>query len=309
MTASKLRSTLTAGRGKGSSLRREEAFWGLVLMLPSTLGIMIFAILPIIGSFGISFTDWGGLSAPHWTGVENYRQALSDDKAIGSIWRTLIFTLISVPLGLGVSVVLASLIQNLRLSGVRSFFRTLYYLPMVTIGVATALLWSVLFSGQGPINLPLQVLGIQGPAWLTSPDTVLTAIAIYSVWQGAGASIILFLAALSNVSKELYEAAQMDGARAWHLFRFITLPMISPTIFLVLILSLIGSLQVFEAVLVMSKGGPGDSSVTIAMYIYKTGFTYFKMGYATALAWLLSLALAVLMLLQWRLQKSWVHYE
>jgi multiple sugar transport system permease protein len=309
MTASTATARRSKQRGKGSSLRREEAFWGLALILPSTLGILIFAILPILGSFGISFTDWGGLSLPHWTGLENYKLALNDTKAIESIGRTLIFTVISVPMGLTVAIVLATLIQNLRLENVRTFFRTLYYLPMVTIGVATALLFTVIFSAQGPVNLPLRLFGIQGPAWLGSPDTVLTAIAIYSVWQGAGSSIILFLAALANVPKELYEAAQIDGAQPFRLFWHITLPMISPTIFLVLILSLIGSLQVFEAVLVMSRGGPGDSSMTIAMYIYKTGFNYFKMGYATALAWLLSLALVVLMVLQWRLQKAWVYYE
>jgi multiple sugar transport system permease protein len=305
-------STLTALERqprKGLSLRREEAMWGLLLIAPSTLGILIFSMLPILGSFGISFTDWGGLSLPHWTGLENYKTAFEDQKAIESIVRTLIFTLISVPLGLVVSVVLASLIQNLKLDKVRTVFRTLYYLPMVTIGVATALLFKLLFSLQGPANIPFQLFGLEGIDWLGSPNSVLTAIAIYSVWQGAGSSIILFLAALTNVPKELYEAAQIDGARAWHLFRFITLPMISPTIFLVLILSLIGSLQIFEAVLVMTKGGPGDSSLTIAMYIYNTGFKSFRMGYATALAWLLSLALVVLIVLQWRLQKSWVHYE
>ena len=309
MTASTATKTPEKHRTKGSSLRREEAMWGLALILPSTLGILVFAILPILGSFGISFTDWGGLSLPSWTGLENYKRALDDSKATESIGRTLIFTIISVPLGLVVAIVLASLIQNLKLEKVKTFFRTLYYLPMVTIGVATALLFKVLFTAQGPINLPLNLLGIQGPAWLDSPGTVLSAIAIYSVWQGAGSSIILFMAALANVPKELYEAAQIDGAQPIRLFWHITLPMISPTIFLILILSLIGSLQVFEAVLVMTKGGPGDSSMTIAMYIYKTGFNYFKMGYATALAWLLSLALVVLIVLQWRLQKSWVHYE
>jgi multiple sugar transport system permease protein len=301
--------TLEQPRKKGSSLRREEALWGLILILPSTLGIVVFAILPILGSFGISFTDWGGLSLPHWTGLENYKLAFEDQIAIESIVRTLVFTLISVPLGLVVSIVLASLIQNLKLDKARTFFRTLYYLPMVTIGVATALLFKLLFSLQGPSNVPFQLFGLEGIDWLGSPSSVLSALAIYSVWQGAGSSIILFLAALANVPKELYEAAQIDGAKAWHLFRFITLPMISPTIFLVLILSLIGSLQVFEAVLVMTKGGPGDSSLTIAMYIYNTGFKSFRMGYATALAWLLSLALIVLIVLQWRLQKSWVHYD
>ena len=309
MIAPSTLNTLEQPRKKGSSLRREEALWGLILILPSTLGIVVFAILPILGSFGISFTDWGGLSLPHWTGLENYKLAFEDQIAIESIIRTLIFTLISVPLGLVVSIVLASLIQNLKLDKARTFFRTLYYLPMVTIGVATALLFKLLFSLQGPANVPFNLFGLEGIDWLGSPSSVLTALAIYSVWQGAGSSIILFLAALANVPKELYEAAQIDGAQPLRLFWHITLPMISPTIFLVLILSLIGSLQIFEAVLVMTKGGPGDSSLTIAMYIYNTGFKSFRMGYATALAWLLSLALIVLIVLQWRLQKSWVHYD
>ncbi len=309
MTAPNAITTLEKPRKKGSSLRREEAMWGLILILPSTLGIVIFAILPILGSFGISFTDWGGLSLPHWTGLENYKMALGDQKAIESIVRTLVFTTISVPLGLAVSIVLASLIQNLKLDKARTFFRTLYYLPMVTIGVATALLFKLLFGLQGPVNLPFQLFGLEGIDWLGSPNSVLTGIAVYSVWQGAGSSIILFLAALANVPKELYEAAQIDGAQPIRLFWHITLPMISPTIFLVLILSLIGSLQVFEAVLVMTKGGPGDSSLTIAMYIYNTAFKSFRMGYATALAWLLSVGLVVLIVLQWRLQKSWVHYD
>ncbi len=285
--------------------------WGWILMLPSTLGIIIFAILPIVGSLGVSFTDWTALSAPNWVGLQNYQDAFQDDKAIASIIRTLVFSAMAVPLGVVASLVIAVLLHNVINDRIKTFFRVLYYLPMVTIGVATALLWKVLFSGASPLAIPFRLLGLETPAWLGDPNLVLPAVAIYSVWQGAGASIILFLAALVNVPRELYEAAQLDGARPWALFRHITVPMISPTIFLVLILSVIGGLQVFDAVLVMPTpaGGPGDSSTTIALYIYKTGFNYFKMGYATALAWLLSVMLIVLMFWQWRLQRTWVHYD
>ena len=293
------------------SLRREEAFWGFALMLPSTLGIVVFAIVPILGSLGVSFTDWGGLSQPNWVGLENYAEAVQDEKAIAAIGRTLVFTAIAVPLGVVASLGIAALIHNLTAPFAKTFFRTLYYLPMVTIGVATALLWRVLFTGQGPINAPWLLLGLPPPAWLSDPNLVLFAVAIYSVWQGAGSSIILFLAALANVPKELYEAAQLDGANAWEAFARITVPSISPTIFLVLILSLIAGLQVFDAVLVMPTpgGGPGDASTTIALYIYKVAFKFFKMGYGTALAWLLSGALILLMVWQWRLQRAWVHYD
>jgi multiple sugar transport system permease protein len=301
----------TSSPRRASSLRREEAFWGFMLMLPSTIGIIVFALVPIAGSLGVSFTDWGGLSAPNWIGLENYQEAMQDEKAINSIIRTLIFTIMAVPLGLVASLAIATLIHNLIEDRSKTIFRTLYYLPMVTIGVATALLWRVLFTGQSPINAPWLLLGLDPPAWLSDPNLVLVAVAIYSVWQGAGSSIILFLAALANVPKELYEAAQLDGARGWDLFRHITVPNISPTIFLVLILSLIGGLQVFDAVLVMPTpgGGPGESSTTIALYIYKVAFKFFKMGYATSLAWLLSGALILLMFWQWRLQRAWVHYD
>lgn len=282
---------------KGTSLRREEALWGLLLVAPSTLVVLVFALLPILGSLGISFTNWGGLSKPEWVGLANYHKALTNDpKALRYLMQTFAFTAFAVPLGIVVSLFIASLIHNLSSGAVRGFFRTLYYLPMVTVGVATALLWQALF-------------GALGVNWLALPSTVIPAVALFTVWQGAGSSIILFLAALANVPKELYEAAQLDGARPGQLFRYITLPQISPTIFLVLVLSLIGSLQVFEAILFMTKGGPGDSSTSLAFYIYKSAFTYFRMGYATALSWLLALGLIVLLVVQWRMQRRWVHYE
>lgn len=280
-----------------ASLRREEAAWGLLLIAPSALVVLVFAVLPILASLGISLTNWGGLSRPEWVGLANYQRALTDDpKALRYLLQTFTFAAFAVPLGLAVSLLIASLIHNLSSPGVKGFFRTLYYLPMVTVGVATALLWQALF-------------GALGVNWLAQPSTVIPAVALFTVWQGAGASVILFLAALANVPKELYEAAQLDGARPAQLFRYITLPQISPTVFLVVVLSLIGSLQVFEAVLFMTKGGPGDASTSIALYIYTSAFTYFRMGYATALAWLLALGLIALLVVQWRMQKRWVHYE
>jgi multiple sugar transport system permease protein len=290
-------STTSTPRARGRTLRSEEALWGWLLILPSVIGIIVFGIVPIVGSIGVSFTNWTGISQPKFNGLTNYARAIGDERALQYSLQTLIFTAVAVPLGLIVSLGLAAMIHNVKSHPSKTFFRTLYYLPMVTAGVATALLFKSMFTWMG-IN------------WLTRPDTVLPTVAFFSVWQGAGASMILFLAALSNVPRELYEAAQIDGAKPWHLFRYITLPMVSPTIFLVLVLGLIAGLQVFETILFMTRGGePGDSSVSIALYIYRTAFKYFRMGYATALSWLLALVLIVLLVVQWRMQKRWVHYD
>ncbi|WP_168733603.1 sugar ABC transporter permease [Deinococcus sp. Arct2-2] len=296
-------------KSRSSPMRRQEAALAALLILPSTLGIVVFAVLPIAASLGISLTDWGGLSRPNFVGVQNYASALQDPRATSALSHTLLYVLLAVPTGVAVSMTLAVWINNLKAGWLQTMFRTIYYLPMVTIGVAVALLWQVLLAPQGLVNLILGWLGVHGPNWLGSPSWVLPAVAIFSVWQGSGQGIILFLAALANVPKDLYEAAQLDGATPWQAFRSITLPMVSPTIFLVLVLSMIGALQVFEAVLVLSNGGPGDSSTTVALYIYKTAFTFFKMGYASALAWLLAVILIALMALQWRTQNKWVNYD
>lgn len=301
--------TALPSRRPSSPLRRQEAWLAALLILPSTLGIVVFAVLPIAASLGISLTDWGGLSTPHFVGGQNYAAALQDPRATGALSHTLLYVLLAVPSGVLISLTLAVWITNLRAGWLRTVFRTVYYLPMVTIGVAVALLWQVLLAPQGLVNLILGWLGIQGPNWLGSPSWVLPAVAVFSVWQGSGQGIILFLASLASVPKELYEAAQLDGARPWQAFRYVTLPMVSPTVFLVLVLSVIGALQVFEAVLVLSNGGPGDSSTTVALYIYKTAFTFFKMGYASALAWFLAVILISLMALQWRAQNWWVNYD
>ncbi|MFC3833572.1 MULTISPECIES: carbohydrate ABC transporter permease [Deinococcus] len=294
---------------RASPMRRQEAWLAAALILPSTLGIVIFAVLPIAASLGISLTDWGGLSRPNVVGFQNYAAALQDTRATSAMSHTLLYVLLAVPTGVLISLTLAVWITNLKAGWLRTVFRTVYYLPMVTIGVAVALLWQVLLAPQGLVNLILGWLGVQGPNWLGSPSWVLPAVAVFSVWQGSGQGIILFLASLASVPKDLYEAAQLDGARPWEAFRYITLPMVSPTVFLVLVLSVIGALQVFEAVLVLSNGGPGDSSTTVALYIYKTAFTFFKMGYASALAWLLAVILIALMVVQWRTQNRWVNYD
>jgi multiple sugar transport system permease protein len=297
MNAQRIGETTPAPRARGRSLRSEESLWGWLLILPSLIGTVVFGVIPIVGSFGVSFTNWTGISQPKFNGLTNYARAIGDERALQYSLQTLIFTAVAVPLGLIVSLGLAAMIHNVKSNLGKGFFRTLYYLPMVTAGVATAVLFKSLFTWMG-VN------------WLTRPDTVLPTVAFFSVWQGAGASMILFMAALSNVSKELYEAAQLDGAKSWQMFRYITMPMVSPTIFLVLVLGLIAGLQVFETILFMTRGGePGDSSVTIALYIYRTAFKYFRMGYATALSWLLALVLIVLLVVQWRMQKRWVHYD
>ena len=225
--------TLTARKRRASPMRRQETLMAALLILPSTLGILAFAVLPIAASLGISLTDWGGLSKPNFVGFQNYATALQDPRATSALSHTLIYVLLAVPTGVIISLTLAVWINNLKAGWLRTVFRTVYYLPMVTIGVAVALLWQVLLAPQGLVNLILGWLGVHGPNWLGSPAWVLPAVAVFSVWQGSGQGIILFLASLASVPRELYEAAQLDGARPFDTFRFITLPMISPTIFLV----------------------------------------------------------------------------
>ena len=204
-------------RARVSPMRRQETLLALLLILPSTLGIVVFAVLPIVASLGISLTDWGGLSRPNFVGLQNYATALQDSRATSALSHTLIYVLLAVPTGVAISMTLAVWINNLRAGWLRAVFRTVYYLPMVTIGVAVALLWQVLLAPQGLVNLILGWLGVHGPNWLGSPQWVLPAVAVFSVWQGAGQGMILFLAALAG-------SVPLVGGAAWLLGRRLSRP-------------------------------------------------------------------------------------
>lgn len=263
--------------------------FGILLALPSTAVILAFAVVPMALSAYLSLTSWSGLGQAEWVGLDNYRRLLEDPRFLRYARQTLVYALLAVPLGVLVPLLVALGIHNLRglWAGV---FRTLFYLPLVTGVVATALLMQAL-------------LGLFPQNPLVRPETVLPALAVFSTWQGMGSGILLYLAGLSRLPRELYEAAAVDGAGTWAAFRYVTLPGLAPVIGLVAVLASIAALQVFEAVLFLTRGGPGDASTTLALHIYHTAFRYFRMGEATAMAWLVALALGLLVFLQRRLER------
>ncbi|MFN4073359.1 MAG: carbohydrate ABC transporter permease [Thermus sp.] len=268
--------------------------FGLLLALPSTAVVLAFAVVPMGLSLYLSLTSWSGLGGAEWVGLENYWGVLTDPRFLRYLRHTLTYALFAIPLGVVLPLLIALGIHNLK-GAWAGFFRTLFYLPLVTGVVATALLIQALV-GLFP----------QNP--FVRPETVLPALAAFSAWQGMGSAILLYLAGLSRLPRELYEAAAVDGAGPWASFRHVTLPGLVPVVSLVAVLSTIASLQVFEAVLFLTRGGPGDASTTLALYIYNTAFRYFRMGEATAMAWLVALGLFLLVALQRRLERG-LHAE
>ncbi|GHO97697.1 sugar ABC transporter permease [Reticulibacter mediterranei] len=301
----------TSQRRSSMQARREERRFYLFI-LPWLLGFILFGGGPIIASALLSFTDWSLLSTPHWIGLDNYKQLISDPLFYTSLKNTLYYGLGSVLLGIVTSFLLA-LLLNQKVRGL-SFFRTIFYLPSVVSGIATALLWVNIYHPDfGLINYALSLFGIQGPGWLTSENWVIPALIIMSAWS-AGSTMIIYLAGLQNIPSHLYEAASIDGANWWFKFWHVTIPMMSSVIFFNMITGFIASLQAFVLILVMtnvngSSGGPNNASLVYGLYIYRQAFQYFSMGYASALAWVLFLVIMLITFVQLRLAKHWVYYE
>lgn len=296
-------------------LFRRADLEGYAFISPWLIGFLLLAAGPMIASAFISFTSWTMLSPPIWVGLKNYEMILNDDPLVPlSLWNTAYYVLFSVPLGLLLSLCLAMLLDR-RLRGM-SIFRTLFFLPSITNMVAISVLWIWIFNPEyGLINAALEQFGIVGPMWLQSEEWSKPALVIMSLW-GIGGTMIIFLAALQGIPEELYEAADLDGANSVRRFIHITLPMISPAMFFNLIIGVIGSFQVFTQAFVMtggaqpgSEGGPNNSTLFFVLYLYKKAFQEFRMGYASALAWILFLVILVFTLIQMKLSKRWVYYE
>jgi multiple sugar transport system permease protein len=275
---------------------------------PWIFGFLVFTLGPMLASIYFSLTEWNMLSAPRFVGLANFSKLLTTDKVFyHSLWVTAYYTFGSVPLGM-VAGLLIALLMNAKVRGI-TVFRTIYYLPSLVSGVAVALLWRWVFNPQmGVINGLLWQVGIKGPGWVFSQDWVIPSFIIMSLW-GVGGSMIIYLASLQGVPSELYEAANIDGAGSWRRFLSITLPMISPVLFFNLIMGIIGSFQVFTQSFVMTEGGPNNGSLFLVLYLYRNAFQYFKMGYASSLAWVLFLIIMVFTLLVFRSSSVWVYYE
>jgi len=291
----------------GSPLRRQEAIAGYLSILPWFLGFLIFSAGPIVMSFVLMFMRWEVITPPAWSGLDNFDRLIHDPLVPLSLWNTFFYTVLAVPLHLAAALA-AAMLLNAGVKGT-NVYRVLIYLPSQMPAVAAAILWFFIFSPTyGLANGILGWFGLPSQQWLYDVNLVIPSLVIMSVWS-FGAAMIIFLAGLQGIPDVLYEAARIDGAGAWNLFRHITVPLLSPTIFFNLIIGLIGSFQVFANVLIMTNGGPGNASLMFVLYIYRQAFQNFRMGYASVLAWVLFLIVLLLTVVQFRVSRSWVYYE
>jgi multiple sugar transport system permease protein len=290
-----------------SRMEWTEALWFYLLVSPWLIGFLVFALGPIVASFYLSFTQYDMANPPVWLGVENYQTLVEDPLVWQSLKVTAIWVFGGLPLRLFVAFVFALLLnQQLPCSGI---FRTVFYLPSVVSGVAVALVWVWLLQPQfGIVNYFLEMLGLPGPRWLSSPNWALPGFIIMSLWS-TGATMVIFLAGLQGIPVELYEAAEIDGASKFRQFLGVTLPLITPVLLFNLVMGIISSFQVFTQAFVMTNGGPANATLFYMLYLYRVAFQYSQMGYASAMAWVLFLIILVLTLLVFRWSGSWVYYE
>ena len=288
--------------------RHGENILGWVMAAPWLIGFACFTVGPMVISLGLSLTDWNLLSPAKFAGLANYRRMLFEDKlVVHSVRITFSYALGSIPLHIALGLSLA-LLLNASVKGL-SLYRTIFYLPAVLSGVASALLWRWIFSPEfGLLNQALAVVGITGPNWLNSRQWVIPSFIVMSLW-GVGGSMIIYLSAIQGVPTVLHEAAIIDGAGWWRRIVSITLPLISPVILFQLVMGIIGGLQVFVGAFIMTAGGPANASLFYMLHLYRQGFQYFRMGYASALAWFLFSIIMALTLLVFRSSPTWVYYE
>lgn len=278
---------------------RAEARAGYLFLMPNFLGFLAFSLLPIAACLALTFTKWNLILPPALSGVGNYRQMVSDQLFWRTLGNTAYYTLGAVPVAIFIAFWLA-LLLNRGMRGVK-FFRTIYFLPYVTLTVAISIVWSWIYNPDlGILNYLLGLVGIQGPAWLQDPGWAMPAIIIMSDWKGIGYPMLIFLAALQGVPEEFYESARVDGANWLQRIRHITVPTIAPATFYIVVISFIGAMQGFDQFYVMTQGGPAYATTTIVMYIYQQGFQWFNMGYAATLAVALFAIIAVITALMWR---------
>lgn len=280
---------------------------GYAFLAPWLIGFLVFVAGPMLASAALAFTDYNVITPPRFVGLANFEKLTEDPRFYISLYNTAYYTFLGVPAQLAVAMVLALLLNSrLRFT---SFFRSAYYIPTITPVIASIYLWVWMFNfDYGLINALLRMVGLAPVNWLWDPSVAKITIIIFSLTR-VGAQMIIFLAALQGVPEELYESAAIDGATAPSQFWYITLPMISPLLFLNLILGIISSFQVFTVAYIATKGGPVDSTLFYVLYLYHHGFQNFKMGFASSMAWILFAVIVIFTLVQFRMSRSWVYYE
>lgn len=287
---------------------RKPGFWGFLFITPWLIGFLVFTAGPMLASLWISLHKYN-LASMEYVGLENYRRLFVLDPLFWKSLRiTLVYALFSVPLGIAGSLALALLLSQ-KVRGI-PVFRALYYLPSMVPAVASAILWQWIFNAEnGALNLGLAYFGFAGPQWLQDERWTIPAFILMSLWGIGGGRMVIFLAGLQSIPEQYYEAAKIDGAGAWQQFRKVTLPLLSPVMFFNLTLGVIGSFQVFTQAYVMTSGGPNNASLFYALNLFRNAFEYFKLGKASAMAWVLFVILLAITLFQFWLGKRWVYYE
>jgi multiple sugar transport system permease protein len=290
--------------------RRREAATGYLLILPSFLGFFIFVLGPLLVALAISFTSYDLLSAPELVGIDNYVRMLSDERLHQTWTNTVVYVIAAVVfmnvIGLGLAMALNRHLPRT----LRYIVRSAYFFPSLVALVYVSIIFQALFQRDvGVINFYLGIVGIGPFDWLSSSTGAVASVIIVDVWRNVGFAMLIYLAALQDVPRDLEEAAKVDGANAWQSFRRIVVPLISPAIFFNVTLTMIGAFQIFESIIVLTDGGPGDASRSVVMYLAERGFEQFRMGYASAIAVTLFLIIMSLTLIQFRLRRRWVFYE
>ncbi|WP_274364947.1 carbohydrate ABC transporter permease [Paenibacillus thermotolerans] len=300
--------------GLGRSFRKKKKYTnetnvaGYIFISPWLIGFLLLTLWPIGQSLYLSFTEYSLLSDPVWIGGENYKNIFTRDRIFGkSLAVTFTFVLFSVPLKLFFSLMVAMLL-NKNLRGMNLYRTAIYFPSLIGGSIAVSVLWRNMFSLDGYVNQVLAWFGIQGAGWITNPNTALGTLILLSTWQ-FGSTMVIFLAGLKQIPLELYDAASVDGAGKLRNFINITLPMLSPVMFFNLVLGIIGSFQMFTSAFIITKGGPVQSTYMYALFLYEQAFKHYKMGYASALAWILLMIVALLTLLNFAVSRYWVFYE
>ena len=273
------------------------------MLLPNVIGFLMFMLIPMVATFVLSFMEYDMLSAPKFVGLQNYKDMIEDPITRQVTWNTIVYTILTVPVGMVLSLLLAVALDSINY--LKRFFRGAYFLPSITSMVVISIVWQWIYNPEyGLMNFFLSFFGVSPKKWLTSSSTSLISLAIVGIWKRLGYDMVIFLSGLQGISTNYYEAAQLDGANKFQIFWHITIPLLRPTTFFVFVMAIIGSFQVFDQVQLMTQGGPGRSSSVLVHYLYQNAFQYFKMGYACALAYLLFAIVLVLTVINMRTEKK-----
>ena len=308
MVATTIDRARTARAGRQWNRTTTDNLWALVFIGPQVIGLLAFSALPLAAALYLSLTNWDGFGNQTFVGLNNFVEQLRSPDLHIALWNTFLYTLISVPGGLILALLVAMGLSNIPF---KTVYRVLYFMPVVTSSVAVSVVWLYLLNNDfGIINTNVKAwTGVELPNWLVDSHWVMPSIAFMGIWQGLGYSMVIFLAGLANIPASVREAAMIDGANKFQIFRNVTLPLLSPTTFFLTITALIASFQVFDQAFVMTGGGPGKASYTMVFHVYQLAFVDFTFGKSAAAAMILFAIILAITIFQLYAQKRWVHYE